>query len=201
MEGNAPRCRGSHTKAQTTTLARALSRWTRRDKSRPSFRNWPLQKPMSPHWLIGQPNTPCCQSTLQEPTSVILVQFDRRQAECSSTSTWFFSRCFERPVFFSTALGDNTPGLRHLPARPTYSPTKMLIKRKRSDSELSFNPSFSSPSRPGTSAFDFGAMGPDNVRALSSRPSTPSHLHSRTMKRFRDNRPSEAEVHRKFPGT
>ncbi|KAK4452130.1 hypothetical protein QBC34DRAFT_399285 [Podospora aff. communis PSN243] len=73
----------------------------------------------------------------------------------------------------------------------------MVIKRKRSESELSFSSAFSSPSRPGSNPFDFGAMGASNWGVLSSRPSTPSHLHSRTMKRFRDNRPSEAEVHQR----
>ncbi|KAK0648848.1 hypothetical protein B0T16DRAFT_427825 [Cercophora newfieldiana] len=73
----------------------------------------------------------------------------------------------------------------------------MVIKRKRSESELSFNSCFSSPPRPGSSAFDFGAMGSSNWSALSSRPTTPSHLHSRTFKRFRDNRPTEAEVHQR----
>ena len=32
----------------------------------------------------------------------------------------------------------------------------------------------------------------------TSRSSTPAHLHSRTMKRFRDSRPSDEEIHRKF---
>ncbi|KAK0611083.1 hypothetical protein B0T14DRAFT_529602 [Immersiella caudata] len=73
----------------------------------------------------------------------------------------------------------------------------MVIKRKRSESELSFSSAFSSPPRPGSSPFDFGAMGRSNWGALSSRPSTPSHLPSRTMKRFRDNRPSETEVHQR----
>ena len=45
--------------------------------------------------------------------------------------------------------------------------------------------------------FDFHIIGSGGLGRLSSRPSTPSHLHSRTLKRFRDNRPSEAEIHRK----
>ncbi|KAK3346209.1 hypothetical protein B0T25DRAFT_551387 [Lasiosphaeria hispida] len=75
--------------------------------------------------------------------------------------------------------------------------TKMLHKRKRSESELSFNSTFSSPTRPGTSSFDFAAMKTDCRGPFSSRPSTPSYLHSRTMKRFRDNRPSDEEVHQR----
>lgn len=79
-----------------------------------------------------------------------------------------------------------------------------LLKRKRSDSELSFSSgsTFSSPPRPGSSSFDFCTM----AMAMDGRPPafspirsrTPSHLHSRTMKRFRNNRPSDEEVHRKF---
>ncbi|KAK0724732.1 hypothetical protein B0H67DRAFT_481475 [Lasiosphaeris hirsuta] len=73
----------------------------------------------------------------------------------------------------------------------------MLHKRKRSESELSFNSTFSSPTRPGASSFDFAAMEAGCRGPFSSRPSTPSHLHSRTMKRFRDNRPSDEEVHQR----
>ncbi|KAK0610411.1 hypothetical protein B0T17DRAFT_466787, partial [Bombardia bombarda] len=75
----------------------------------------------------------------------------------------------------------------------------MVIKRKRSESELSFNSTFSSPSRPDSgNMFDFSSMettrrGPFSLSP--QRPSTPSHLHSRTLKRFRDNRPSETQVH------
>ena len=75
---------------------------------------------------------------------------------------------------------------------------KMVLKRKRSESELSFSSTFSSPPRPGSSAFDFSAMETESWGFLTSRSSTPSHLPSRTMKRFRDNRPSEAEVHRTY---
>lgn len=84
----------------------------------------------------------------------------------------------------------------------------MVLKRKRSDSELSFSSgsAFSSPPRPcGGNIFDFSTMsmnadGHQHHSAFSPlRPSsTPSHLPSRTMKRFRDNRPSDEEVHRKF---
>ncbi|KAH8881651.1 UPF0103-domain-containing protein [Thozetella sp. PMI_491] len=73
----------------------------------------------------------------------------------------------------------------------------MLLKRKRSESELSFSSAFSSPPRPGSSSFDFGAMtmDTDNHHLRAWRSATPAHLPSRTMKRFRDNRPSQAEVH------
>ncbi|KAK5659291.1 hypothetical protein OQA88_1384 [Cercophora sp. LCS_1] len=73
----------------------------------------------------------------------------------------------------------------------------MVLKRKRSESEFSFNSNFSTPPRPDTSSFEFSAMGPSSWTMLGSRSSTPSHLPSRTMKRFRDNRPSEAEVHQR----
>lgn len=79
-------------------------------------------------------------------------------------------------------------------------PVKMVIKRKRSESELSsFSSAFSSPTRPGSQSIDTLAIGQINWGALSSRSSTPNHLPSRTMKRFRDNRPSESEVHRESP--
>ncbi|KAK0750380.1 hypothetical protein B0T18DRAFT_428333 [Schizothecium vesticola] len=74
----------------------------------------------------------------------------------------------------------------------------MVIKRKRSESELSsFSSAFSSPTRPGSQSIDTVAIGQINWGALSSRSSTPNHLPSRTMKRFRDNRPSESEVHQR----
>ncbi|ORY55509.1 uncharacterized protein BCR38DRAFT_125410 [Pseudomassariella vexata] len=78
----------------------------------------------------------------------------------------------------------------------------MVLKRKRSESELSSSSAFSSPSRLDHDAtpfpFSFTAMG----MALTSphpasRASTPSHLPSRTMKRFRDSRPSAEEIHQR----
>lgn len=71
----------------------------------------------------------------------------------------------------------------------------MSLKRKRSSSELpssplSFASSFSSPPNNGPSMFDFTPrMGLIN----------PCHLNSRTLKRFRDNRPSQEEIHREYP--
>ncbi len=95
----------------------------------------------------------------------------------------------------------NSHGQAHLRAtdRTTRSNiaspiAKMQLKRKRSDSELSFSSVLSSPPRPST--LDFGAMDTDCRRPFVLQVPTPSHLHSRTMKRHRDNRPSEAEVHR-----
>ncbi|CVK83825.1 hypothetical protein LB506_001121 [Fusarium annulatum] len=65
----------------------------------------------------------------------------------------------------------------------------MAHKRKRSVSELCASPSsvssFDSPPRLGNSI--------TNPFAIMA--STPIHLHSRTMKRFRDNRPSEEIIH------
>ncbi|KAI1137199.1 hypothetical protein F5Y05DRAFT_81133 [Hypoxylon sp. FL0543] len=72
----------------------------------------------------------------------------------------------------------------------------MVLKRKRSESELSLSSSsaFSSPPRPDP----FSAMDLDTspVRR-TSRGSTPAHLPSRTMKRFRDSRPSDEEIHQR----
>ncbi|KAI1496091.1 hypothetical protein F5X99DRAFT_401379 [Biscogniauxia marginata] len=66
----------------------------------------------------------------------------------------------------------------------------MFLKRKRSESELSLSSSsaLGSPSRHDATTMDMAA----------SRVAAPAHLPSRTMKRFRDSRPSDAEVHRKF---
>ncbi|KAM3474956.1 hypothetical protein MY5147_004011 [Beauveria neobassiana] len=67
----------------------------------------------------------------------------------------------------------------------------MTLKRKRSSSELassplSFTSTFSSPPSKSPSMIDFTPrMGLIN----------PFHLNSRTLKRFRDNRPSQAEIH------
>lgn len=72
-----------------------------------------------------------------------------------------------------------------------------MVKRKRSCSELSATTScFSSPSRPEAMEIDMSPVSP--LIAKSSRYITPSHLPSRTMKRIRDNRPSEEEIHGEF---
>ncbi|KAI1638761.1 hypothetical protein F4809DRAFT_598869 [Biscogniauxia mediterranea] len=64
----------------------------------------------------------------------------------------------------------------------------MLLKRKRSESELSFSSSsgLGSPSKHDIT-MDMGGL----------RIVTPAHLPSRTMKRFRDSRPSDEEVHQR----
>ncbi|KLU88670.1 hypothetical protein MAPG_07655 [Magnaporthiopsis poae ATCC 64411] len=70
-----------------------------------------------------------------------------------------------------------------------------ILKRKRSESELSFSSQFSSPPRPNDSSFFFPAAGVNLFP--SARSPTPSNNGcGRTMKRFRDNRPSEEEIHR-----
>ncbi|KAI2622506.1 hypothetical protein GGR54DRAFT_66341 [Hypoxylon sp. NC1633] len=78
----------------------------------------------------------------------------------------------------------------------------MVLKRKRSESELSFTSSsaFSSPPRPEQS--NMMDMDNDDSNITSplrrmSRSSTPAHLHSRTLKRFRNSRPSDEEVHQR----
>ncbi|KAJ4291482.1 hypothetical protein N0V88_006079 [Collariella sp. IMI 366227] len=73
----------------------------------------------------------------------------------------------------------------------------MVLKRKRSDSEMSLASVFSSTQRVENDRFNFDAMAAmDTARRgfFAPRMATPSHLPSRTMKRFRDNRPSESEV-------
>ena len=60
---------------------------------------------------------------------------------------------------------------------------------------------FSSTENLASTNFNFDAVSAmDTARRgfFAPRLSAPSHLPSRTMKRFRDNRPSETEVHRKF---
>jgi hypothetical protein len=72
----------------------------------------------------------------------------------------------------------------------------MVLKRKRSDSGL--RSVFSSTEQLSSNCFNFDAVSAmDTARRgfFAPRMSTPSHLPSRTMKRFRDNRPSETEVH------
>ncbi|EFQ30837.1 hypothetical protein CGRA01v4_12901 [Colletotrichum graminicola] len=70
----------------------------------------------------------------------------------------------------------------------------MAFKRKRSESDL-FT-SFTSPARSDSSIESFDSPvspSPMYPRAYV----TPSHLPSRTMKRFRDNRPSENHIHQR----
>ncbi|KAM3433773.1 hypothetical protein MY4824_005767 [Beauveria thailandica] len=73
----------------------------------------------------------------------------------------------------------------------------MTLKRKRSSSELASSPlsftlTFSSPPSNSPSMMDLTPrMGLIN----------PFHLNSRTLKRFRDNRPSQAEIHRESAST
>ncbi|KAI0380186.1 hypothetical protein F5Y04DRAFT_257631 [Hypomontagnella monticulosa] len=74
----------------------------------------------------------------------------------------------------------------------------MQLKRKRSESELSISSSvFSSPTKPEQfTMMDLDGSNTSPLRRLS-RGSTPSHLPSRTMKRFRDSRPSDEEIHQR----
>ncbi|KAI1774585.1 hypothetical protein F4818DRAFT_66408 [Hypoxylon cercidicola] len=77
----------------------------------------------------------------------------------------------------------------------------MVLKRKRSESEISLSSSstFCSPPRSDQLAVVMDVDG-TNTSPLRHflRNTTPAHLPSRTIKRFRDNRPSDEEVHRKF---
>lgn len=69
---------------------------------------------------------------------------------------------------------------------------KMVLKRKRSDSEISSSSLLSSPL-----SFNFMDLDPA-LATRSMREFTPSHLSSRTRKRYRDNRPSQETIHRKY---
>ncbi|KAK1993955.1 hypothetical protein LX36DRAFT_693431 [Colletotrichum falcatum] len=70
----------------------------------------------------------------------------------------------------------------------------MAFKRKRSDSELFA--AFNSPARSDSSIESFDS--PVSPSPMYPRPYvTPSHLPSRTMKRSRDNRPSENQIHQR----
>ncbi|KAK4136256.1 hypothetical protein BT67DRAFT_440409 [Trichocladium antarcticum] len=74
----------------------------------------------------------------------------------------------------------------------------MLLKRKRSECELSYGSIFSSTQQLNNDCFNFDAMAAAETARrgfFSQRHSTPSHLHSRTMKRSRDNRPAESDVY------
>lgn len=74
----------------------------------------------------------------------------------------------------------------------------MVLKRKRS--ECDFGSVFASPQGVVTECFNFNsiaAMETARRGFFAPRLSTPAHLPSRTMKRFRDNRPSEADIYRK----
>lgn len=78
----------------------------------------------------------------------------------------------------------------------------MFLKRKRSESDMSFNSSLPSPSAGMSNdhGFDLSAIASviNSQKSFSTIPlPTPSHLHSRTMKRYRNNRPSEEEVHQR----
>lgn len=71
----------------------------------------------------------------------------------------------------------------------------MFLKRKRSSSEFSSSTATNSPPQKGT--FHFGSG--DALMAMNAAMSpSRSHLHSRTMKRFRNGRPSDDEVHGMF---
>ncbi|EPE04670.1 orf21 protein [Ophiostoma piceae UAMH 11346] len=80
-----------------------------------------------------------------------------------------------------------------------------MLKRKRSDSELSLSSSstLSPPSRPPTT-FNFSNAALADVELYASAKfrglRAPSHLNSRTMKRTRNGRPPEAEVYERTLG-
>jgi hypothetical protein len=73
-----------------------------------------------------------------------------------------------------------------------------ILKRKRSESEFSVSSgsTFSSPPRPGSSNFNFAGV--DTGTQIGPIPygTTASLQPGRTMKRFRDSRLPEEEIHR-----
>lgn len=96
------------------------------------------------------------------------------------------------------------PQLLAIPLHSHTPHVKMVLKRKRSTSELCSSPSASSTC---SSAFSFNSPPTSTTQAPifwdSSNVSrnlfaAPAHLNSRTMKRFRDGRPSEEMVHREL---
>jgi hypothetical protein len=161
----------------------------------------PYKKPSASPWSIDQPNGPQIfqerHHTLESRRFVFVYKTDHSDLSFSCLGIKSLDSAY---LSFNQRIHPRwTPSPpRRVTLASAHLPTNMVIKRKRSESELSFSSAFSSPPRPGSSPFDFGAMGASDWAVLSSRPSTPSHLHSRTMKRFRDNRPSEAEVHREL---
>ncbi|KAM5355242.1 hypothetical protein ACJ41O_001888 [Fusarium nematophilum] len=66
----------------------------------------------------------------------------------------------------------------------------MANKRKRSISELCASPS-------SDSSFDSPPRGTNTFNPFAVMAATPIHLHSRTLKRFRNSRPSEEQVHQR----
>lgn len=91
---------------------------------------------------------------------------------------------------FNSSLNRHTNPLTPIPPSTTPRTATMVLKRKRSDSEISTSSSLlSSPlSASGYMSIDYPAS--------HTQIPTPSLFASRTRKRYRDNRPSESEVHR-----
>jgi hypothetical protein len=75
----------------------------------------------------------------------------------------------------------------------------MVLKRKRSDSEISVSSGSFLSSPPPQNAMETSSLPPSISPFL--REINPPHLSSRTRKRFRDNRPSEAKIHGKPSAT
>merc|ERR1712225_199650 len=90
---------------------------------------------------------------------------------------------------FNSSLNRHTNPLTPIPPSTTPRTATMVLKRKRSDSEISTSSSLlSSPlSASGYMSIDYPAS--------HTQIPTPSLFASRTRKRYRDNRPSESEVH------
>ena len=100
----------------------------------------------------------------------------------------------EFPPDYTTATASLVSIVRYLNLVATVSihRSNMVLKRKRSESEFSSSSSlFSSPQS--------GALHAPLHNEYTVTPvPTPLQLSSRTRKRYRNNRPSESEVHREY---
>lgn len=95
---------------------------------------------------------------------------------------------FQIPYSFNLIKGKELFNYAMLNFHSTKPYSNMSHKRKRSISESTSSSTSSFNSPPSVSNF------PSPFARMEA---SPSHLHSRTLKRFRDSRPSENEVHRK----
>ena len=110
--------------------------------------------------------------------------------------------------FYSSTIiikGDQDSKIRHSSLittkilSTTAASAIMAHKRKRSSSDFESSPSSTSSTISLPASFHMADMdSPPNPFAAFSRHNPPSHLNSRTMKRHRDSRPSDEQVHRKF---
>ena len=125
--------------------------------------------------VVTLPGSAISGSRLQLPTSSILDA-------CSSHHQLQFS-------VLSPSIPSSSPSLYIITRSPPAYTMAVVLKRKRSDSEISTTSSLLSS--PLSNSF----MTIDSFQS-QQQIATPSLFASRTRKRHRDNRPSEADVHR-----